>query len=230
MHEIKCCANFKASQIMMATTWMMGEHLKNSYDGQLKEKYYNAQFDNDFSRMRNHVNQLLEKEETERRIRRERCLDPAQPRDIDVSNAAAHHRGADVSNTASAPVDVSTLRDIDVLNAAAHHRPGKIARFPVPIALNLGGNFEWGRKGSRLAAISMPIRQMRRSSEQHCVIKTQLQNAMNAAQKSSKTGQSGKGPPNQELVSGKAQEQILPPPGRNRGGGGEGVAGNRIKG
>nr|GMD77292.1 protein argonaute 10-like [Ipomoea batatas] len=77
--------------------------------------------------------------------------------------------------------------------------------------------FEWGRKGSRLAAIAMPIRQMRETSEQHCVIKTQLQNAMNAAQKSSKTGQSGKGPPNQELVSGKAQEQISPPPGRNRG-------------
>jgi len=74
---------------MMATTWMMGEHLKNSYDdeagvllgltitevygfyvtGQLKEKYYNAQFDNDFSRMRNRVIQLLQKEETERRIR-----------------------------------------------------------------------------------------------------------------------------------------------------------------
>ncbi|XP_019181084.1 PREDICTED: protein argonaute 10-like isoform X1 [Ipomoea nil] len=64
----------------------------------------------------------------------------------------------------------------------------------------------------------MPIRQMRETSEQHCVIKTQLQNAMNAAQKNSKTGQSGKGPPNQEPVSGKAtQEQTSPPPGRNRG-------------
>lgn len=62
----------------------------------------------------------------------------------------------------------------------------------------------------------MPIRQMRETSEQHFVIKTQLQNAMNAAQRSSKTGQNDKGPPNQEPVSTKPQEQTSPP-GRNRG-------------
>ncbi|XP_047980688.1 protein argonaute 10-like [Salvia hispanica] len=58
----------------------------------------------------------------------------------------------------------------------------------------------------------MPIRQMKESSEQHFVIKPQLQNSMNSASKSSKTAQNGKGPPVQE-----SQNKQTSPPSRNRG-------------
>ncbi|KAK4405760.1 protein argonaute 10 [Sesamum angolense] len=62
----------------------------------------------------------------------------------------------------------------------------------------------------------MPMRQMKENSEQHFVIKPQLQNPMNSAQKNPKTAQNGKGPPNQESQNAKAQNQSSPPS-RNRG-------------
>ncbi|KAL0457143.1 UNVERIFIED_CONTAM: protein argonaute 10 [Sesamum latifolium] len=62
----------------------------------------------------------------------------------------------------------------------------------------------------------MPMRQMKENSEQHFVIKPQLQNTMNSAQKNPKTAQNGKGPPNQESQNAKAQNQSSPPS-RNRG-------------
>ncbi|KAL2229955.1 protein argonaute 10 [Sesamum indicum] len=62
----------------------------------------------------------------------------------------------------------------------------------------------------------MPMRQMKENSEQHFVIKSQLQNPMNSAQKNPKTAQNGKGPPNQESQNAKAQNQCSPPS-RNRG-------------
>ncbi|KAK4425619.1 protein argonaute 10 [Sesamum alatum] len=62
----------------------------------------------------------------------------------------------------------------------------------------------------------MPIRQMKENSEQHFVIKPQLQNTMNSAQKNPKSAQNGKGPPNQESQNAKAQNQSSPPS-RNRG-------------
>ncbi|XP_042065411.1 protein argonaute 10-like isoform X2 [Salvia splendens] len=59
----------------------------------------------------------------------------------------------------------------------------------------------------------MPIRQMKESSEQHFVIKPQLQNSMNSASKSSKTAQYGKGPPPVQ----ESQNKQTSPPSRNRG-------------
>nr|AGS47797.1 argonaute 10 [Salvia miltiorrhiza] len=58
----------------------------------------------------------------------------------------------------------------------------------------------------------MPIRQMKENSEQHFIIKPQLQNSMNSAPKSSKSAQNGKGPPVQE-----SQNKQTSPPSRNRG-------------
>ncbi|KAL2486894.1 Protein argonaute 10 [Abeliophyllum distichum] len=57
----------------------------------------------------------------------------------------------------------------------------------------------------------MPMRQMKESSEQHFIIKPQLQNTMNSVQKSPKSAQNGKGPPSQE-----PQNQSSPQS-RNRG-------------
>ncbi|WMV47813.1 hypothetical protein MTR67_041198 [Solanum verrucosum] len=62
----------------------------------------------------------------------------------------------------------------------------------------------------------MPIRQMKESSEQHIVIKPHLQNTMNPLQKTPKTPQNGKGPPNQEPQNNKIHNQTSPPS-RNRG-------------
>ncbi|KAH6816389.1 Stabilizer of iron transporter SufD / Polynucleotidyl transferase [Perilla frutescens var. frutescens] len=63
----------------------------------------------------------------------------------------------------------------------------------------------------------MPIRQMKESSEQHIVIKPQLQSCtMSSAPKSSKTAQNGKGPPVQESQNSKLPNQPSPPS-RNRG-------------
>ncbi|PIN01366.1 Translation initiation factor 2C (eIF-2C) [Handroanthus impetiginosus] len=62
----------------------------------------------------------------------------------------------------------------------------------------------------------MPMRQMKENSEQHFVIKPQLQNTMNPAQKNPKTAQNGKGPPIQESQNTKPQNQSSPPS-RNRG-------------
>ncbi|XP_042038307.1 protein argonaute 10-like [Salvia splendens] len=59
----------------------------------------------------------------------------------------------------------------------------------------------------------MPIRQMKETSEQHFVIKPQLQNSMNSASKSSKTAQNGKGPPPVQ----ESQNKQTSPPSRNRG-------------
>ncbi|XP_030973791.1 protein argonaute 10 isoform X1 [Quercus robur] len=73
----------------------------------------------------------------------------------------------------------------------------------------------------------MPIRQMKESSEQHLVIKTQLQNSMNPVQKAPKTAQNGKGPPSpsppKEPHNTKPHNQTSPPSKsrgrrRNRGG------------
>ncbi|GMP77179.1 hypothetical protein CsSME_00033543 [Camellia sinensis var. sinensis] len=69
----------------------------------------------------------------------------------------------------------------------------------------------------------MPMRQMKESSEQHLVIKPQLQNTMNQAQKPPKTAQNGKGPPTQEPQNTKIYNQTSPPSknrGRRRGRGG----------
>ncbi|OVA05379.1 Argonaute/Dicer protein [Macleaya cordata] len=69
----------------------------------------------------------------------------------------------------------------------------------------------------------MPIRQMKESSEQHIVIKTQVQNSMNQVQKNPKTLQNGKGPPSQEPQNGKIHQHSSPPSknrGRRRGRGG----------
>lgn len=65
----------------------------------------------------------------------------------------------------------------------------------------------------------MPIRQMKESSEQHMVIKPQLQNSMNFVQKSHKTAQNGKGPPSQDPQNNKFQNQPSgpSPPSKNRG-------------
>ncbi|KAL3359602.1 hypothetical protein AABB24_016241 [Solanum stoloniferum] len=62
----------------------------------------------------------------------------------------------------------------------------------------------------------MPIRQMKESSEQDIVIKPHLQNTMNPVQKTPKTPQNGKGPPNQEPQNNKIHNQTSPPS-RNRG-------------
>lgn len=56
------------------------------------------------------------------------------------------------------------------------------------------------------------MRQMKESSEQHCVIKP----TMNPPQRNPKTTQNGKGPQNQESQNGKPQNQSSPPS-RNRG-------------
>nr|AJL33594.1 argonaute 10-like protein [Petunia x hybrida] len=69
----------------------------------------------------------------------------------------------------------------------------------------------------------MPIRQMKEVSEQHIVIKPQLQNTMNQAQKNPKVVQNGKGPPTPEPQSNKSLNQTSPPSrnkGRRRGRGG----------
>ncbi|KAK3040516.1 hypothetical protein RJ639_028962, partial [Escallonia herrerae] len=71
--------------------------------------------------------------------------------------------------------------------------------------------------------IIMPIRQMKEGSEQHFVLKPNLQNSMNPAQKLPKTAQNGKGPPGQEAQSTKLHNQSSPPSknrGRRRGRGG----------
>ncbi|XP_058105394.1 protein argonaute 10-like isoform X2 [Magnolia sinica] len=62
----------------------------------------------------------------------------------------------------------------------------------------------------------MPIRQMKESSEQHLVIKTQVQSSMNPPQKPSKTVQNGKGPPPQDPRNAKFQPHD-PSPGKSRG-------------
>ncbi|KAI7991644.1 Protein argonaute 10 [Camellia lanceoleosa] len=67
------------------------------------------------------------------------------------------------------------------------------------------------------------MRQMKESSEQHLVIKPQLQNTMNQAQKPPKTAQNGKGPPTQEPQNTKIYNHTSPPSknsGRRRGRGG----------
>ncbi|KAK2980658.1 hypothetical protein RJ640_011466 [Escallonia rubra] len=69
----------------------------------------------------------------------------------------------------------------------------------------------------------MPIRQMKEGSEQHFVIKPNLQNSMNPVQKQPKTAQNGKGPPSQEAQNTKLHNQSSPPSknrGRRRGRGG----------
>ncbi|XP_077248024.1 protein argonaute 10-like [Tasmannia lanceolata] len=62
----------------------------------------------------------------------------------------------------------------------------------------------------------MPIRQMKESSEQHIVIKTQVQSSMNPVQKSPKTDQNGKGPPVHVEQNGKIHNHS-PCPSKNRG-------------
>ena len=63
----------------------------------------------------------------------------------------------------------------------------------------------------------MPVRQMKESSEQHLVIKTHLQNAMNQpVRKAPKAAQNGKGPPPQEAQNAKQHSQFSPQA-RNRG-------------
>lgn len=57
---------------------------------------------------------------------------------------------------------------------------------------------------------------MRESSEQHIVIKPQMQITMNPVQKNPKTLQNGKGPPTQEPQNNKIHNQTSPPS-RNRG-------------
>ncbi|KAI4317903.1 hypothetical protein L6164_025732 [Bauhinia variegata] len=69
----------------------------------------------------------------------------------------------------------------------------------------------------------MPVRQMKESSEQHLVIKTHLQNAINPVKKAPKTVQNGKGPPSQEPHNAKPHSQTSPQAknrGRRRGRGG----------
>lgn len=64
---------------------------------------------------------------------------------------------------------------------------------------------------------------MKESSEQHLVIKTHIQNLMNAIQKEPKTSQNGKGPPTHEIQNGKTHNHSSPPTknrGRRRGRGG----------
>lgn len=62
--------------------------------------------------------------------------------------------------------------------------------------------------------IIMPIRQMKESSEQHIVIKTQMQNSMNPVQ-NSHTVQNSKCPP-QETQNAKLQQHSPSPPAKNR--------------
>ncbi|KAF8401757.1 hypothetical protein HHK36_012703 [Tetracentron sinense] len=69
----------------------------------------------------------------------------------------------------------------------------------------------------------MPIRQMKESSEQHLVIKTQSQSSMNPVLMAPKTAQNGKVPPPQEPENSKLHNYTSPPSknrGRRRGRGG----------
>ncbi|KAL3812554.1 hypothetical protein ACJIZ3_013822 [Penstemon smallii] len=63
----------------------------------------------------------------------------------------------------------------------------------------------------------MPMRQMKENSEQHFVIKPQLQNPINPLQKNPKTAQNGKTPTIQESQNTKPQNQSPSPPSKNRG-------------
>ncbi|XP_009589528.1 protein argonaute 10-like [Nicotiana tomentosiformis] len=63
----------------------------------------------------------------------------------------------------------------------------------------------------------MPVRQMKEGSEQHIVIKPQLQTTINPLQKNPKTAQNGKGPPNTEPQNNKIHNTTSSPPSRNRG-------------
>ncbi|XP_022137920.1 protein argonaute 10 [Momordica charantia] len=60
----------------------------------------------------------------------------------------------------------------------------------------------------------MPVRQMKESSEQHLVIKTHFQNAV---QKAPKSTQNGKGPPNLEPPQNIKSRNPTSPPSKNRG-------------
>ncbi|XP_017219228.1 protein argonaute 10 isoform X2 [Daucus carota subsp. sativus] len=69
----------------------------------------------------------------------------------------------------------------------------------------------------------MPIRQLKEGSEQHLVIKPQLQNTMNPVHKQLKVAQNGKGSTGKETQNVKLQNQSSPPSksrGRRRGRGG----------
>ncbi|KAF5176317.1 argonaute like [Thalictrum thalictroides] len=69
----------------------------------------------------------------------------------------------------------------------------------------------------------MPIRQMKENSEQHFVIKPNVQNSMTQVQKNQKTLQNGKGPPPNETQNAKINHHNSPPSknrGRRRGRGG----------
>lgn len=62
----------------------------------------------------------------------------------------------------------------------------------------------------------MPVRQMKEGSEQHIVIKPQLQTTINPLQKNPKTAQNGKGPPITEPQNNKIHNTTSSPPSRNR--------------
>ncbi|KAK4478140.1 hypothetical protein RD792_017419 [Penstemon davidsonii] len=63
----------------------------------------------------------------------------------------------------------------------------------------------------------MPMRQMKENSDQHFVIKPQLQNPINPLQTNPKTVQNGKTLPIQESQNTKPQNQSPSPPSKNRG-------------